>query len=196
MFDFWGTLAYLEQGEDFGQVIANSLKISKKEYAQLVLDNWFINNISSEEFAKLLVKKSNVLESEILHIANLIESPISRARLFSDVKSSLNRLKVENNLYLISDTSSIGERSIDLLNVRSYFNGIFLSNRYGVTKKNGLFKKAFEELGGRPDDYLVIGDSVESDYLVPRSLAARSILMDRAGVHNGFDSIRTLEELK
>ena len=43
MFDFWGTLAYLEQGEDFGQVIANSLKISKKEYAQLVLDNWFIN---------------------------------------------------------------------------------------------------------------------------------------------------------
>jgi len=196
MFDFWGTLAYLEQGEDFGQVIANSLKISKKEYAQLVLDNWFINNISSEEFAKLLVKKSNVLESEILHIANLIESPISRARLFSDVKSSLNRLKVENNLYLISDTSSIGERSIDLLNVRSYFNGIFLSNRYGVTKKNGLFKKAFEELGGRPDDYLVIGDSVESDYLVPRSLAARSILIDRAGVHNGFDSIRTLEELK
>ena len=196
MFDFWGTLAYLEQGEDFGQVIANSLKISKKEYAQLVLDNWFINNISSEEFAKLLVKKSNVLESEILHIANLIESPISRARLFSDVKSSLNRLKVENNLYLISDTSSIGERSIDLLNVRSYFNGIFLSNRYGVIKKNGLFKKAFEELGGRPDDYLVIGDSVESDYLVPRSLAARSILMDRAGVHNGFDSIRTLEELK
>ena len=42
----------------------------------------------------------------------------------------------------------------------------------------------------------MIGDSVESDYLVPRSLAARSILIDRAGVHNGFDSIRTLEELK
>lgn len=98
--------------------------------------------------------------------------------------------------FLISDTSSVGERIIDLLEVRRYFNGIFLSNRYGVTKKNGLFNKAFGELGGNVNNYLVIGDSVESDYLVPRSLGARSLLIDRAGLHNGLDSIRTLEDIK
>lgn len=196
MFDFWGTLAYLERGEDFGQAIANSLKISKKEYIQLILDSWFIKNQSSEEFARLLVNKSNASESEIPHIKSLIESPITRARLFQDVRSSLDRLSTENDLFLISDTSRVGEKIIDLLCVRPYFNRVFLSNRYEVTKKNGLFRKVFEELGGNPNDYLVIGDSIESDYLVPRSIGARSILMDRLATYRGYDSIKSMKDIK
>ena len=91
MFDFWGTLAYLEQGEDFGQVIANSLKISKKEYAQLVLDNWFINNISSEEFAKLLVKKSNIDPVPILNSPTVSDETVL-STFFANIFSILHKI--------------------------------------------------------------------------------------------------------
>jgi len=41
VFDFWGTLAKLEDGPDFGEKISKALGISKKEYLCYVQENWF-----------------------------------------------------------------------------------------------------------------------------------------------------------
>ncbi len=195
IFDFWGTLAYLEQGEDFGQGIANALNISKQEYTKIVMNHWFTRNQTAQEFARFLVASKHAAESLIPYLTGLIESPIPRARLFPDANPSLERLSADNQLYLVSDTSSIGERIIDSLKVRSYFKGVYLSNRFGQTKSNGLFERVFEEIGDA-SNILVVGDSVESDYLIPRKLGARSLLMDRSGKHSGFDTIKTLEEIR
>lgn len=57
---------------------------------------------------------------------------------------------------------------------------LFISCEGGSTKRSGtLFAEAFAEIGVDSGDVMHVGDSLVSDYLNPRKVGARSILVDR-----------------
>lgn len=193
-FDLWGTLIYLEPGEDFIFRIAEKIGLNKQNYMEQVKSIWYRQNISPEEFADYLLKRFDAKSSND-EIVSWLRNPIERARLFPEVLTSLTRLKEDNELYLVSDTGSVGREIIGNLDLERFFSMIFLSNERGITKKEGLYKLSFDKANKKPSDCLVIGDSLERDYKIPLNLKAKTILIDRYNRYSAYDCIRTLEEI-
>ena len=199
LFDFWGTLAYLTPGEDFGAIISNTLGIDKERYLEFVKSCWFTERLSSVDFAKALIEKFSKPRKDLEHsLVEYIESPIYRAKLYPEVSKVLHNLSLNKNLYLVSDTSSIGKQIIENLDILKFFNQTFLSFEHGLTKKEGLYNLVFKTILAKYEDVMVIGDSLESDYYLPRQLGVRSLLVDRNEkyAHTEFDRIKSLNELK
>lgn len=193
--DLWGTLTYLSPGEDFILENARLLGITKEEYMIQIRNVWYLKNISAEGFAQYLLDKTQSTHSQD-EILKWIMDPIARARLFPEVKFALARLKRENQLYLISDTGSVGRIIIQNLSLEDFFSGIFLSSEIGLTKRNGLYEHSFKQAKKQPSECLVVGDSLERDYKIPLSLNAKAILIDRYKKYPEYESIKSLEEIK
>lgn len=195
IFDFWGTLAYLTNGPDFGKEISKLVRIKKEEFHKLVKKYWFKREISPEEFAKLLITKTNS-QVNIEDLVYWIENPISRARLYDEVTSSLERLRKKNDLYLVSDASTVGKIIINNLNITHYFQQVVLSCENGITKSEGLYNTFFRTKCIDRINTLVIGDSLPLDYDIPIKLGVKAILIDREKKLRGYDAINSLEGIE
>lgn len=194
-FDFWGTLSYLEQGIDFGEEISKIFGIKKEEYLAFVEDVWFKRDVSPEQFALLLTTKFSGNESDIGRLIELIKNPLKRTQLYPETIKTLERLYPIYDLFIISDTSSVGKEAVKNLDLVRYFKRLFFSCDYNMRKNEGLYKRAFSELGIKPSECLVVGNSIKSDYEIPKNVGARALLLDREGKLEGLDLIRNLEEL-
>ena len=195
VFDFWGTLAYLVYGPDFGEEIYKLVGLKKEDFHKLVIEHWFKRELSQEEFAKLLITNTNS-QASTDDIVYLIESPLKRARLYEDVIPSLERLSRNNDLYLVSDTSTVGRRVINSLGIRHYFQQVILSCEDGIIKSEGLYDKFFRNRGLDIRNTLVVGNSPASDYYIPIKLGARAVIIDREDKLAGYKTIHSLEEIR
>ncbi len=195
IFDFWGTLAYLANGPDFGEEISKLVGFKKEDFQKLVLQDWFKREVSPEEFAKLLINRTNS-QANIEDIIYWIENPLKRAKLYNETMSSLERLSRNNDLYLVSDTSTVGRRIINRLNIRHHFQQVVLSCENGVTKSEGLYDAFFRNRGLNIRDILVVGNSPSLDYDIPINLGAKAILIDREKKLRGYSTINSLEEIR
>lgn len=194
LFDFWGTLAYLEEGRDFIAEIASLLDITKSEYKEFVVERGYKEGLSPEEFA---VKLSDHFgKSPTTNLVTLLSTPIERVKLYPDVVQNLNRLAEGYRLALVSDTTKIGKECASRTKMERYFGNMFFSCDYGITKKEGLYKLAIMELGIEPSNCTVIGNSMNSDYLMAQKMGSQAILIDRRNQHDGVRKVITLEELK
>jgi len=194
LFDFWGTLAYLEYGRDFIAEIASSLDITESEYKEFVVEKWHKEDLSPEEFA---IKLSDHFgKSPAKNLVTLLSIPIERIKLYTDVIPNLNRLVKEYKLALVSDTTNIGKKCVCHTEMEKYFENIFFSCDYGITKREGLYEVAIRKLEIEPWACTIIGNSVNSDYAIAKKIGARGILIDRKNQHKGVRKIITLWELK
>jgi len=83
------------------------------------------------------------------------------------------------------------ERTLDTAKMKPYVKALITSNRERVSKKDGLFQRFMEQENLKPEDLLVIGDSLESDILPSNKLGIKSILFDPNRKHqNGAPQIR------
>lgn len=195
VFDFWGTLAYLVSGPDFGEEISKLIGLKKEGFHKLVEEYWFKREISSEEFAKLLITKTDS-QANIEDLVFWIESPIKRARLYDDVIPSLENLYSNNDLYLVSDTSTIGRKIINDLNIRNYFQQVVLSCENRITKSEGLYNELFRSRNLNVKETLFVGDSPDLDYDIPISLGAKAILINRERKFTGRNLVTSLEDIE
>lgn len=193
VFDFWGTIANLCQGPDFGQLISELLCIQKKEYLQLVENYWFSQFLSADQFADILIGNRNIPRSMRKKLINLIVSPIDRASLYSDSLPCLNHLSRSHKLFIVSDNSSNGEAIIKKLKIEYLFEETYLSCRLGITKKNGLYRHFFKLVP--PEQTIVIGDSFIADINEALRCGADAIHIDRNINYDSKKSIHTLRVL-
>jgi len=195
-FDLWGTLAYLKPGSDFGMAIAQALKITKKDYHELVKKFWFKRKLTAKEFAQVLLDETRSNEVSIDYLTDQILSPVGRHSLYPEVRRNLERLYKINKLVLISDTSSLGQQMFYDLQISKFFYGIYFSCEVGLTKEEGLYQVAFKDLRVKPQEVVVVGDSLEEDYYLPLRLKSQAILIDRNNKYPSQKSIKSLDELK
>jgi putative hydrolase of the HAD superfamily len=78
-----------------------------------------------------------------------------------------------------------------------FFEAVVSSGATGVAKPApGIFERALELAGARPDEVVHVGDSLDNDVAGARSAGLRAILVARDGpAPAGVESIRSLAEL-
>ncbi|MDD5979978.1 MAG: HAD hydrolase-like protein [bacterium] len=66
------------------------------------------------------------------------------------------------------------------LHISNYINDYYISCDYLKNKKSGsLYKIVIEKLNIKTNECIMIGDNINSDYNIPKSLGIESILLDR-----------------
>ena len=82
------------------------------------------------------------------------------------------------------------------LQISKFFQGVYFSCEVGLTKEEGLYQVAFKDLRVKPQEVVVVGDSLEEDYYLPLRLKSQAILIDRNNKYPSQKSIKSLDELK
>jgi len=125
-----------------------------------------------------------------------------RPRLFPDVMPTLVRLREMGMVTgLLTNGPSDGQRQkLDLLGLSNAVDIIAISEEVGFGKPQPeIFAYVLSRRGDvRPDEVLMVGDSVELDCLPAQKAGLRAVLLDRSGTHTGenrtFPRISALDD--
>ncbi len=164
------------------------------------------NSLSREEyryrrFSDILA----IFQKDSLSLSNKINRIFmeegNNVELFSDVIPMLDYITRKNiKLALLSNGPSDGQRKkISTLNIGRYFHSIYISEDVGYSKPDrNFFNFILQDLDITPDQMLMVGDSIEDDYLGSKASGISCILLDRMSSHSDFAGprIRDLCELK
>ncbi|KAI6783008.1 uncharacterized protein J7T54_002170 [Emericellopsis cladophorae] len=122
----------------------------RTERFRLLLDKFFLPHD-----AELM---NQLLESyEATLVANL-ELKCGAQGLLSTIKSMGKKIMV-----ITEGPQDAQERAVDALGIRSYIDFLATTNRFGASKRDGLFSRVLEHLGISSGDMAYIGDSEQRD---------------------------------
>lgn len=199
-FDFDGTLA----DENFDKLIWNveipklyakkhklSLKVAESkvfsEYDSVVgHHNWTDISFWFEKFD--LGDYNKLLDDMKYHI-----------RLFPDTLPVLTELNKDFRLVMVTNAErKILDLKLKVDGVDQFFSDIFSApNDFKKLKKDeGVYSEILKRLDVKPAEMVHVGDSWESDFLVPKKLGIKSFFLDRDGIRQGEDVVHSLVEFK
>ena len=94
----------------------------------------------------------------------------------------------KKSVYFISDMYLPADVIQQMLEKSGYIQGkLFVSSESGMTKRNGrLFQLVQQTESLEFHDWVHIGDSISSDFIAPKRLGLRSLLIDREIRHNKY----------
>ncbi len=123
--------------------------------------------------------------------------------VYGDAKPCLDSLKKQGfELILVSNASRYFlDQKISRTDLAKYFSKTFsVTGDLGKVKKSvEVYEQVLNEVRAQPREVLHVGDHLDFDYLVPRKLGIRSVLVDRTGESNGeytMDVVKSLGELE
>lgn len=121
------------------------------------------------------------LSGDLDHMHDLWRNAWIHAPLYDDVRPFLDACPVP--VYVVTnDDLRYVEESFEEKGLAP--TGIVAAEMVRACKPHPeLFAKALEVAGVRPDEAIMVGDSVTSDMLPARALGIQPILLDRAGTH-------------
>ena len=97
-----------------------------------------------------------------------------------NLEKLLDRLRVDNSLFVLSDAPNIWINNVtQFLQIRDYFKEIFSCAELNIRKNEGLYLFVLNKLQLKPQNCLMIGDDPKLDRLVPSELAIRTILIGK-----------------
>jgi len=145
-----------------------------------ILKRDFDNGLRKNNFY-ILLKKLNLngnLEPKLVEIYRTHKPTIT---LYSEVKYSLEILKKNKKLGLISDgLIQTQQNKIDALQIRPYFNHIIINDINKTTKLYPIcFKKMIKKLNIEPQESAYIGDNPLKDFYIPNQLGIQTIHIKR-----------------
>ncbi len=203
IFDYGGTLD--SRGVHWSEVIWNAYRdeqvpIDKDTfrdayvYAERELAR--IRHIHPEDdFYTLLLKKMTLelqwleehghdLRQQPLLLAKLLATRCDRAarQCLEEARPVLNTLAQRFPMMLVSNFYGNIDTVLRAYNVRHYFKGIIESAMVGVRKPNPtLFRLGVDALELRPDEVLVVGDSLKKDILPAIELGCQAVWLKGKG---------------
>lgn len=135
-----------------------------------------------ERFEQLLMRfgvKDEQLITSLLEIYN--KKLLDNTALFSQTTEVLEGLGKRYKLILATEGPSDAQNLIiDTLGIREYFIQIFISGEIRRRKDDGsMFKHIAETIGMKPDEAVVIGDSMRRDILGARAANMAAIWINR-----------------
>lgn len=196
IFDLFGTLAddseVILKGKDLKEKLTEQQSLIFIAYWRF----WHRTSWAHEEFIANLKNTGKFDDTDIKNIETRVD--LNQFSLFDDVEGSLQKIKNTGlKMAAISNAPPIARviSSKDKV-LPNFLEKIFWSFEMGCMKPEKLiFEKVVNELGWPKEEILYVGDSVENDFLGPKSAGLDAILIDR---HSKFDiggSIKNLHEL-
>lgn len=203
IFDLWGTI--LENG-----VFPSPTKQTKKilglfdmAYPEFVIR--FERAFMTKKYENikdglgLVFEEFNVNPNEYNRTDRLIglwNKAKIMSRLYPETIETLETLKKDYKLILLSNLPSTQEDIIDRFEFRKYFDEIVLSYDAGCIKSEGGFEKIMEITGLSSDEMVMVGDSMDSDIKSAEKAGVKGILIDRRNVREYECKISDLSEIK
>ncbi len=92
------------------------------------------------------------------------------------------------------------QKTLERLGIAPYVNRLFTSSKCKLHKGNGLFTHAIEEVGGTPEESIVIGDNIDRDIAPAEAMGLLAILVTKKPVPRNIPFVSSLmilaEQLK
>jgi len=201
-FDFWGTL------------VENGVFPSPVKQVKFILDiqGEFSDYIQKFEEVFMLKKYENLTEAftMVCKAFNLPEDQEKIEKLvgmwnknkffakpYPDTKNTLEKLKGNYKLILVSNTDCFSVKEVlEKYELDSYFDDILFSFEVGKLKTNPeLFKEIMKKHKLKPEDVVMVGDSLQSDMKPAEEAGIRAILKDQRGKREYKEKIRYLSQI-
>jgi len=192
IFDLYNTLVIPGRAQNSPyERIFKAAKLSREEmpkYRGILLTQKY----SYDEFIKRFFPQLD--HAVVATIRSYLETELKNTKLFPETAEVLNKLYTKFDLCLISNASTDFKRPFYRLGLNKYFDKVVFSCDVGYTKPNPEIYK-LGMMGHKPEEILMIGDSVKSDYNSSSIVGFNSILIDRKMNKDVKRKITNLSEL-
>lgn len=202
IFDFWGTL--IEQGTysplkqtyrimrprmSFGEFVE---KFERACFTKEFPDQ---KTMFAEAFKTFGMQPKNFLIEKLVGVWNknkLLAKP------FPETKEALKKLKEKSvKLAIISNTPKFSVEDFDKYGINEFFDAIVWSWEHGFLKTDKeLFKVVLDELGVKPEEAVMVGDSLQTDIVGAENAGVTPVLIDRRGTREYKNKITSLKEVE
>ena len=202
-FDFWGTL--MQQGVKPSPLRqAQQILRVKIPFASFVL--LFEQAFMTRSFNDLYEAFSNVCKAfnktarkQLLDkLVGMWNKNTLLAKPFPDVVQALQDLSKDYDLALITNTDNFSVPSIvQKYDLAKYFKTIIYSFETGFLKANKeIFSLLVEKLGLKPEQVLMVGDTIQSDVNIALQAGLKAVLMDRKNLRDYKPKVTNMQELQ
>lgn len=118
--------------------------------------------------------------------------------LYKDAKPTLAALHRRYRLVLVSNTlRAFLKLKLKTEGIGKYFDRCHsITSDFGGVKSATVFKKILRKEKAKPAETVHVGDHFDFDYLVPKRIGIRAILVDRKGRHKGRNVVRSLKSIE
>ena len=154
---------YFISFRDFYSLYQEKNKEMWAAYAKGEVDRITLN----QERFKYPLERVGVYDTDLVcsYSAVFFERIAQHSRLMPGAKQTLEKLKVQFPLYIISNGfRELQFKKMDSAGIASFFKGVFLSDDIGYHKPHpAIFKKALDVAGVAPHEAIMIGDNWVAD---------------------------------
>ena len=188
IFDLWGTTLYSEG--TFGKSAMKLLKIQhneEKKFWESLEEHWMKRRFETVEEAAThtLGRTFGIKDAEkIKKFASLYEEDRKYVRLFDDVVPAIKKLRKKYKIGLLSNTDCFTGPILEEIGFLKLFDAAFLSCDHGKLKPDkNFFKRILKTLNVKPEESVMIGDTIKSDIIPAKQLGMNAIFIDRHNKH-------------
>ncbi|MBI4174094.1 MAG: HAD family hydrolase [Candidatus Aenigmarchaeota archaeon] len=202
IFDLWGTTLY--SSGDFGTSALKLLGIShsdEKKFWEALEKHWMRRQFESVEQAAehALARTFNIRDKEkIRQFALLYREDRKFVKPFDDVFPVIKKLRKRFKIGLLSNTDCFTAPILQKIGFLDLFDVALLSCDHNQLKPDkALFRRMLKSLGVRPEEAVMIGDTIRADIIPARQLGMKAIFIDRRNKHPKIrEKITTLKGLE
>lgn len=191
IFDFYGTLAYPSKPtHPYHQLFRNfsDKGISYRAFTELVMTQ---NFGSLAEMATSL----GISEQNFEQLEHALIQEVQSVILFEEVAEVLEELSKQTDLYLLSNLATPYKSPFYILGLDEWIKQPFFSCDMGFIKPQAAaFEHVLFAINKTPDEVIMIGDSLNADFLGAKKHGMEAIWLQR-NQRKGEITIQSLEEL-
>ncbi len=203
-FDFWGTI--VENGVVPSPVrqVKYILRLQRMPFGEFIKK--FEESFMLDEYGNLTDAFNNVIKEFDLNppgfvvekLVGMWNKNMLLAKPFPDTVATLKKLKKDYKLVLISNTDQFSvEPVIEKYKLADYFDEMIFSYKEKSLKTDPeLFKIALKKIKAKPEDVIMVGDSMESDIEGAAKAGIKGILIDRRDKREYEPKIMSLSEIE
>ena len=141
-------------------------------------------------------------DKKINKFAQLYEEDRKHIKPYNDVISEIRKLRKTYKIGLLSNTENFAIPVLESTGFLDLFDATFFSCDHSRLKPDKKFFHAIlKVLGTRPEETVMIGDSIKNDITPARQLGMHAILIDRSSKHpevanriTSFDNLKKVIE--
>ncbi|MFH1409879.1 MAG: HAD family hydrolase [Nanoarchaeota archaeon] len=202
LFDFWGTLVENGVYSPVRQVrTILRLDMPFQEYIVAFEECFMVKKWDSLSEAFTAVCKTFDIKADTLMIERLVgmwNKNTLLSKPFPETLEVLDDLKRDFKIGLVSNTDQFSvEQVLEKYKLLDLLDGVALSYETGALKTNpNLFKAALKKMKLKPDQTIMVGDSLESDMKGAENAGIKGVLVDRRGRREFSPKIGNLRELR
>jgi HAD superfamily hydrolase (TIGR01549 family) len=202
IFDFWGTLVEngvwspIKQVQNILQIrLPFSEYVIRMERAMMTQKHPSLKDAFKAVCTEFSIEPR---EHKIEQLIGLWNKSWMLAKPYENTMEILKKLKKTHRLILISNTDSASVNNVlEKFALKCYFHNIYLSCDTGLLKTDPEFlPKVLQENQLKPDDCLLIGDSVQSDVKAAEQANIKAILIDHKDRRDFQNKITSLQQIE